>query len=70
MNSIYIVRHSPVYIEKIYVFPTSYALDNSEEANRMVVSLNQTATDLCKYYAVVAATYQEAKDKVEEKVGK
>jgi hypothetical protein len=70
MNSIYIVRHGPLYIEKINVFPTSYTLDDSEEANRTVVSLNQTATDFCKYYAVVAANYQEAKDKVKEKVKK
>ena len=68
MNSIYIVCHSPLYIEKIRVLPTCYSMDNAEEASRNVSSLNQRPEDFCKYYAVVAANYQEAKDKVEEKI--
>ncbi len=68
MNSIYIVRYSPLYAEKIKVLPTSYALDMERQASLGLDMLNDEPEDLCQFYAVVASSYEEAKNKVAEKI--
>jgi hypothetical protein len=70
MTSYHIVRHGPCYVNKIKALPTSYAIDNVDEANRKIDSLNNAAIDLCKYYMVVARSSEEAESLVKDLIEK